>query len=97
MENKTIFTLDEMKKMYDISCGSIGLSELPNKTQDNERFKQFLKDIVSLEIEIFSKQNMIEFGKFCIREFCISQNRDANFTEKLLIEWQNVKLEIKQK
>ena len=32
---------------------------------------------------------MIEFGKLCIRQFALFQNRDDNFTQRLLPDWKD--------
>lgn len=42
-ENKE--TLEDMRKMYNISCGNIGLAYLDDQTENNERFIYFLNKI----------------------------------------------------
>lgn len=41
----------------------------------------------SQETHSNSDEDMIEFGKHCIRQFTLSQNRDESFTKRLLPEW----------
>jgi len=49
-----MFTLEDMRAMYDISCGKIGMSGLLDQTENQQRFNLFLKSIdkTSWEVEI---------------------------------------------
>ena len=35
----------DMRKMYDKSCGKIGLGELNDQTENDNRFKEFLEQL----------------------------------------------------
>ena len=39
------YSKEDMKIMYDMSCGNIGLGELKDQTENNARFTQFLNRI----------------------------------------------------
>lgn len=45
MEQQNYYTRKEMRKMYDLSCGKIGLGLLPDQTENNARFESFLSEI----------------------------------------------------
>jgi hypothetical protein len=40
-----MYSEEDMRKMYDISCGNIGLAYLDDQTENNERFISFLNKI----------------------------------------------------
>lgn len=40
-----MFSEEDLRKMYDISCGNIGLAYLDDQTENNERFNTFLNKI----------------------------------------------------
>lgn len=40
-----MYSEEDMRKMYDISCGEVGLDELHDQTENNERYVKFLKYI----------------------------------------------------
>jgi hypothetical protein len=40
-----MFSEEDMRKMYDISCGNIGLAYLDDQTENNERYMKFLKQV----------------------------------------------------
>ena len=42
---KRMFSEEDMKKMYDISCGIISLSYVDDQTENNKRFNYFLNEI----------------------------------------------------
>jgi hypothetical protein len=42
---KRMFSEEDMKKMYDISCGIISLGYLEDQTENNKRFNYFLNEI----------------------------------------------------
>jgi hypothetical protein len=44
-QEKKMYSEEDMKKMYDISCGKIGLGYLDDQTKNNERFNSFLNKI----------------------------------------------------
>ena len=46
------WTDDDMKIMYNMSCGHIGLDLLPDQTKNNERFSSFLQSLSSPKIPI---------------------------------------------
>lgn len=56
-KEKYQFTLADIRKMYDMSCGKIGLGELSDQTENNQRFEDLLKslqqpkEIKSIEVE----------------------------------------------
>lgn len=35
----------------------------------------------------YSERDMIAFGKHCIRQFTLFQNRDEDYTKRLLVDW----------
>lgn len=39
------YTEKDMREMYNKSCGLFGLSELPDQTENDDRFKKILKNI----------------------------------------------------
>lgn len=39
------YSEEDMRKMYDLSCGLIGLKELHDQTKNNERFKDLLEKV----------------------------------------------------
>ena len=41
-----LFTVEDMRKMYDLSCGQWDLSELPDQTENNERFNKLLQSLL---------------------------------------------------
>lgn len=45
MEQQNYYTREEMRKMYDLSCGKIGLRLLSDQTENNARFESFLSEI----------------------------------------------------
>ena len=45
MEQQNYYTREEMRKMYDLSCGKIGLGLLPDQTENNARFESLLSEI----------------------------------------------------
>ena len=46
------FTEEDLRKMYDLSCGKIGLDLLKYQTENNKRFKSFLDNITKKELWI---------------------------------------------
>jgi len=42
---KRMFSEEDMKKMYDVSCGIICLSYVDDQTENNKRFNYFLNEI----------------------------------------------------
>lgn len=42
-QDKKMYSEEDMRKMYDLSCGKIGLSELHDQTENNQRFKDLLE------------------------------------------------------
>lgn len=44
-EAEKMYSEEDMRKMYDISCGNIGLAYLDDQTENNERFIYFLNKI----------------------------------------------------
>jgi hypothetical protein len=45
----------------------------------------------SQETHPFSEEDMTEFGKYCIRQFVLFQNKDQNFTQRIFLEWKEQK------
>ena len=46
------FSEEDMRKMYDISCGKIGLSLAHDQTENNERFRLHLRSIKQTEWDV---------------------------------------------
>jgi hypothetical protein len=40
-----MYNEEDMRKMYDLSCGLIGLKELHDQTENNQRFKDLLEKV----------------------------------------------------
>jgi len=40
-----VYSEEDMRKMYDISCGKIGLGEINDQTENDNRFKEFLEQV----------------------------------------------------
>jgi hypothetical protein len=68
-KEKYKWTDDDIKIMYNMSCGHIGLDLLPDKTKNNERFNSFLQSLSSpqipvafeceIEISVFGAENTL--------------------------------------
>lgn len=57
LKKDKMFTVEDMRKMYNMSCGKIGLGELFDQTENNKRFDDFLKPILpktEWEVEIIN-------------------------------------------
>lgn len=46
------FSEEDMRKMYDISCGKIGLGLAHDQTENNERFRSHLRSIQQTEWDV---------------------------------------------
>jgi hypothetical protein len=44
-QTKRMFSEEDMRKMYDISCGIISLNYVDDQTENNKRFNYFLNEI----------------------------------------------------
>ena len=45
MPSKNIYSEEDMREMYNKSCGLIGLGELNDQTENNNRFREFIEQI----------------------------------------------------
>lgn len=41
-----LFTIEDMRKMYDISCGKISLDLIPDQSENNQRFNTFIQPLL---------------------------------------------------
>lgn len=44
-QDKNKFSEEDMREMYNKSCGKIGLGELDDQTENNNRFREFIEQI----------------------------------------------------
>jgi hypothetical protein len=61
LNKEKLFTLDDMRKMYDMSCGNIGLGGCADQTENDERFNEQL-DLIETEIEVEVEMEIINDG-----------------------------------
>ena len=64
--NKKLYTEEELRKMYDTSCGRISLDLLSNQTENNKRFNDFknkLNQLKSYPVEVSETNGVFTITK----------------------------------
>ena len=55
-----------------------------------EAINEVLADIKAEGKKLYTAEEMAEFGKYCIRQYCLSKNGDTNFTTRLLNDFNRI-------
>lgn len=89
--NEKKFSLEDMRKMYDMSCGKIGLNLLHNQTENNERFNDFIQSLqqpkvfdIEVEMECAYGDECLSEGSYLKQHLCKVQPKITNNSIKIL-------------